>query len=91
MVQVSEIAKDALHQEIVETRERDSDVYRLLKDGNSFALELGNAEEGDVVISHQETAILAIPSDVANMLEGVTIDLQEDEEGPRLVLKPSAA
>jgi Fe-S cluster assembly iron-binding protein IscA len=91
MIQVSETAKDAIHQEVIETREKESELYRLMKDGNSFALELGSAQEGDVVISHQETPILAIPSDVASLLEGVVIDLHEDDEGPRLVLKPTAA
>lgn len=91
MVTVTENAKDAIRQEVKETREHDGDVYRLLREGNSFALQMGTPEADDVVISHEEEPILAIPTEVANLLDGVVIDLHEDDDGARLVLKPAGA
>jgi hypothetical protein len=89
MVQVSQIAREAIRQEVLETRENQGEVYRLSREGNGFALQMATPAADDLVITHEEEPILAIPSEIAGLLEGVMIDLQEDDDGARLVLVPA--
>lgn len=84
MLQVSDSAKSLLN-ELLEKRSDPTHVLRLSKDGEGFGLGFDAAVEGDTMFDHEGTAVLAVAADVADSLEGVTIDQEDTPEGPRLV------
>ncbi len=85
MLQVSDDAKSLL-KELLEERSEATHVFRLAKEGEGLGLRLDAPAEGDVMFQHEETDILAVAAEVADALEGVTIDREDSPEGPRLVL-----
>lgn len=85
MLQVSDSAKSLL-KELLDERTDATHVFRLSKEGEGFGLRFDAPDESDVMFQHEETAVLAVAADVADSLEGVTIDREDPPEGPRLVL-----
>lgn len=85
MLQVSESAKSLL-KELLDERTEPTHVFRLSKEGESFGLRFDAPAEDDVMFQHEETEVLAVAAEVADDLEGVTIDREDSPEGPRLVL-----
>ena len=55
---------------MLEERSQPTYVFRLSKEGESFALRLDAAAEGDVTSQHEKTDVLAAAADVADGLEG---------------------
>ncbi|OGO50028.1 MAG: hypothetical protein A2148_02955 [Chloroflexi bacterium RBG_16_68_14] len=82
---MSEDAKSLLS-ELLEGRAESAQVFRLAKKGDEFELSFEIPTEGDVLFQHGEADVLAVAPDVAETLEGLSIDLVETEESPRLVL-----
>ena len=85
MLQVSDNAKSLL-KDLLDERSDPTHVFRLSKEGERFGLRFDVPAEGDVVFCHEETDVLTVASDVADSLEGITIDREDSPEGPRLVV-----
>ena len=52
-----------------------------------FSLALDQAGKGDHVVEHDGAKVLLVSQEISGMLEGVTIDCQEEAaEGSRLVI-----
>ena len=85
MLQVCDSARSLL-KDSLEERSDPSHVFRLSKEGEKFALRFDVPAEQDVMFQHEGTDVLAVAADVADSLEGVTIDRQDSPQGPKLVL-----
>ena len=85
MLQVSDNAC-LLLKELLDDRPESDQVFRLSKMDDGFELQLGAAAEGDVMFQHDESDVLAVAAEVAETLEGLTIDREDSTDGPRLVL-----
>lgn len=59
--------------------------------GGQLALVLDKESEGDQVIEHKGSKVLLVGAELAFVVDGVTIDVRDTEDGPRLiVLRPDA-
>lgn len=57
--------------------------------GGQLALVLDKEAEGDQVVEHQGSKVLLVGAELAFIVDGVTIDVRDTEDGPRLiVLRP---
>lgn len=57
--------------------------------GGQLALVLDKEAEGDQVVEHEGSKVLLVGAELAFVVDGVTIDVRDTEDGPRLiVLRP---
>lgn len=42
--------------------------------------------DGDQVVEHEDSKVLIVEKDLADILQGITIDIEETSEGARLVI-----
>lgn len=57
--------------------------------GGQLALVLDKEAEGDQVVEHKGSKVLLVGAELAFVVDGVTIDVRDTEDGPRLiVLRP---
>ncbi len=87
MINVSEKAASALHDTLAENSNDGDELLRLTATPEGFGLVLGREQEGDQVVRHQDRAVLAVEREVADELDGATIDTMETPEGERLVFR----
>lgn len=87
MVTVTESAKQTL-KDILTTHSNDPEVgIRLtFNPPGEFGIALDREVEGDQVVEHEGTKALLVAPDLAPMVEGITLDVRETAEGPRLVM-----
>jgi Fe-S cluster assembly iron-binding protein IscA len=85
MLAVSEKAAAALHETLDQNSTGDGDILRIAQTEQGLALAIGKEHDGDQVVAHDHTNILAIEPDLADALDGATLDLADTPEGPRLV------
>ena len=52
-----------------------------------LGLVLGKEEPGDQVVEHQGVKALLVASELAPALEEVTLDVQDTDDGPKLVVQ----
>jgi hypothetical protein len=77
------LLKEALEAE----GEQDGYVFRLDINNDQFVLNLGEPQGDDIQYEHEGTTVLATPREVADELLGeTTIDLENTDSGPKLVL-----
>lgn len=88
MLQISDPALNLLKEALMVERDDDSDVFRLEIQDDNFVLGIDSAHGDDILYELDGTTVLVAPVDVAStVLNETTIDLEETDEGPRLVLK----
>lgn len=85
MLQVSDRAAAVLHETLDENTEDTQDVLRLAMTEEGLALAVGGQQDGDQVVEHEARPVLAVPRDLAGLLDGASIDAVETPEGVRLV------
>ena len=87
MLTATESAKSLL-KEILTTHSDDPEMgVRLASDPQGqLGLVLGKEEPGDQVVEHQGVKALLVASELAPSLEGVTLDVQDTDDGPKLVV-----
>ena len=68
-------------------RENDSDILRLTQAAGVMEMAIGEEQDGDQVIEHDERKVLAVERQVADALDGATIDIADSPEGRHLVLQ----
>lgn len=87
MLNVTEKAAAALSESLDANRENDSDVLRLTQAAGGMGLALDQEHEGDQVIEHEDRKVLVVDPEVADALDGTTIDIVDTPEGQRLVVQ----
>lgn len=88
MLQISDPALNLLREALLVERDDDSDVFRLELQNNDFVLGIDSPQDDDVLYEIDGTTVLVAPMEVATSILGeTTIDLEETDDGPRLVLK----
>jgi hypothetical protein len=87
MLQVSSAALTLLKEALEAEGEQDGHVFRLDINNDQFVLNLGEPQGDDIQYEHEGTTVLATPREVADELLGeTTIDLENTDSGPKLVL-----
>ena len=51
-----------------------------------FGIMLDREAEGDQVVEHQGSKVLLMASELAPVVEGITLDVQDTPEGPKLTM-----
>ena len=88
MLQISDPALNLLREALMVERDDDSDVFRLELQNNDFVLGIDSPKDDDVLYEIDGDTVLVAPMEVATSILGeTTIDLEETDDGPRLVLK----
>jgi len=87
MVTVTESAKQTL-KEILTTHSDDPEVgIRLtFNPPGEFGVVLDKEAEGDQVVEHEGAKALLVAPELASVVEGVTLDVRDTPEGPKLVM-----
>ena len=85
MLTITESAKQLL-KEILETHSDDPNkVIRLvLESPGQLGLALGTERKDDQVIEHEEAKVLVVSKELMPAVEGVTLDVEDTENGPKL-------
>jgi len=88
MLTVTEGAKQLL-KEILTAHSDDPEMgVRLASDPQGqLGLVLGEEQPGDHVVEHQESKVLLVASELAPRLEEVTLDVEDTDDGPKLVVQ----
>jgi Fe-S cluster assembly iron-binding protein IscA len=87
MLIVTEDAKKLLKETLREHSEDPEDSIRLsLKEERQFGIVLDNESDGDQVIEHEGDKVLLVAPELATVLEGLKLDVQNTEEGPKLFI-----
>jgi Fe-S cluster assembly iron-binding protein IscA len=87
MVTVTEQAAEVLRATLDEARTEPGQALRLLpRPGGGLGLGLDQEREGDQVVTADGEKILLMTPDIAEAVGEATIDAQQTEEGPRLVI-----
>lgn len=85
MLTVTESAKQLLKETLTAHSDDPEVGLRLsVKSPGEFGLVLDREAEGDQVVDHENTKVLLVASELASMVEGVTLDVQDTPEGPKL-------
>ncbi len=87
MLSVTETAKEELKRVSSQALDQPESVLRLVADElGQLSLVVDAEKENDQVVKHEEATVLVIEEQLSAALEGVGIDFQDTEAGPRLVL-----
>ena len=87
MLTVTESAKAELKRVSSQDLDQPEAVLRLVTDEmGQLSLVADVEKESDQVIKHEETTLLVVDEQLSTALEGVGIDCQDTDAGPRLVL-----
>lgn len=87
MLKVTDGAKQELKKTLsAHTDDPEVSLRLELKPPNQFGLALGKEAEGDQVIEHEEAKVLLVASELAPAVDGVTLDVQDTADGPKLWL-----
>jgi len=89
MLEVTKGAKDLLRDILLrETDDPESGLRLVMDESGRLGLVLGKEEPGDQVVEHEGVKALLAASKLAPMVGGITLDVQDSAEGPKLVVKP---
>ena len=87
MLTVTESAKAELKRVSSQDLDQPEAVLRLIADDSGqLSLVVDMEKESDQVVKHEETTVLVVDEQLSASLEGVGIDCQDTDAGPRLVL-----
>ena len=87
MVEVTERAREELKKALDSQSDLPDSGLRLAVIGpDEFGLGVDQEKEGDQVVEYQGAKVLIVEGELADKLDGITIDVHESESGPRLVM-----
>ena len=61
---------------------------RFVLEGNTLAPKLDNARPGDETFDHEGRMVLMLDTQVSQVLNDSTLDIEATDEGPKLILLP---
>jgi Fe-S cluster assembly iron-binding protein IscA len=91
MLNVTDKAAALLHDSLEVSKNSEEDVLRLTRSGQGLALTLDEEREGDQVVLHDEQKVLVIQPEIAQALNGATIDAVNTPDGERLAIQSPEA
>ena len=87
MISVTESAKGELARISSQTIDQPETVLRLIANAEGqLSLIADTKKEGDQLIDYQEITVLVVDEELSTALEGIGIDCQDTDNGPRLFL-----
>jgi Fe-S cluster assembly iron-binding protein IscA len=87
MLKVTESAKQLLKETLTAHSDDPEIGLRLsLKPPGQFGIVLDREAEGDQVVEHEGAKALLVAPELGSVVEGVTLDVQDTPEGPKLVI-----
>lgn len=87
MIEMSQLASDALLESLrASGMERDKGL-RLKQEGGQFILHLDSAEQDDRVIRYGDATVLIVNRDVEASIGDAFIDVEETSQGPELIIR----
>lgn len=88
MIEVSDVAKKELKRMLSENTTDPAVVLRLTaSEEGGLGLILDNEAAGDNVFKHEGISVLVIENELAGVLNGVSIDMEDTAEGPMLTFR----
>ena len=88
MLTVTEGAKQLLKGILTDHSDDPEMGVRLASDPQGqLGLVLGEEQPGDHVVEHQESKVLLVASELAPRLEEVTLDVEDTDDGPKMVVQ----
>lgn len=91
MLKVTEKAAGVLDKSLDASREKESDILRLVRSEQGVGFAISEEREGDQVIQYENRKILAVEPKISQALDKATIDAVDTPEGLRLALRPPGA
>lgn len=85
MLAITDDAKELL-KEVLEQRGQPGQALRLFESAEGLGLSLDQAAEDDVTYDVDGRDVLLVQRDLANKMDGITIEREEAPGGPRLVI-----
>ena len=87
VIEVSERAKQELKRILMDHVDNPQAGLRLTaSEPSQFGLGLDVEMPGDEVVEHEGAKVLLVTKEVAESLQGITMDVQETSGGPKIVL-----
>ena len=87
MLTVTESAKELLKDKLVAHTDDPEIGLRLeLKPPGQLGLVVGREAEGDQVVEHEGLKVLLVAPELAHVVDGITLDVQDTADGPKLVV-----
>ena len=89
MIGVTERARQELKKMLVANTDEPEACLRLIaNEQGQLGLAIDTERQGDQVVEHDDSKLLVVENDLADSLEGITMDVQDspEDEGARLVL-----
>lgn len=87
MIEVSELAANALAQSLQMSGVEPEKGFRLTKQEDIFALEIDSPAGEDRVIEHEGTIVLMVDQDTEHEVGDVLIDVEDRPDGPQLMMR----
>ena len=88
MLTVTEDAKQILKEKLLANTEDPELVLRLKRDpGGQLGLVLDKEAPDDYVVEHEETRVLLIGKELADVVDELTLTTEDTPEGPKLVIR----
>lgn len=87
MLNITERAKDELHQTLKAYQTRPIECLRLTADDDDeFSLTVDVRRPGDTVVEHRGIMVLLVEAELAEGLDGALIDCTPSDDGPQLTI-----
>lgn len=88
MIEITDAAKAELKRILSENSQDPSQLLRLTAGPEgSLGLIIDKAAAGDNIFEHEGISVLAIEQELAGMMNGVSMDVEDTDEGPMLTFK----
>ena len=87
MIELSELAANALVQSLKASGVEPDKGFRLTKKEDRFALEIDSLAEDDRVIKHEGAIALMVDQGTEEKVGDVLIDVEEGADGPHLMMR----
>ena len=87
MIEISERARQELKDILESNTDEAGACLRLIAaDQGQLGLAIDMERQGDQVVEHEDQKLLVVEKDLADSLQGITMDVQDSPEGSRLVI-----
>lgn len=86
MLTVTQSAKELLKDKLVAHTDDPETGLRLTVEAGQLGLVLDREQEGDQVVEHEAAKVLLVAPELAPVVDGITLDVQDTAEGPKLVV-----
>jgi len=87
MIEVTERAREELNKILTANTDKPEACLRLTaNDQGQLGLAIDEERDGDQAVEHEGSKLLLVEKDLADSLQGITIDIEDTPEGARLVI-----